>query len=236
MIRARRIVGISVALFVLLTAGARAASPYAKATLSGCDRVAHEATFEGRMVTVRRAVKMQMRFTLQAKTPEEPEWSRVVAAGFGEWITAPPVFGKYTYDKTVEHLLAGGNYRAAIDFRWRDRRGKTVRTERAISPVCRQPDSRADLVVRDLDYENGEYIAVLFNRGRQAAGAFKVDFLVDGVPLGTADAVGLAPQTSLTVLLSGPACAPGTEIEAVSDARSQVDESDEENDSLSAFC
>ena len=42
------------------------------------------------------------------------------------------------------------NYRVVVDFRWRDRAGKTMRTERAISPVCKQPDLRPDLVVRNV--------------------------------------------------------------------------------------
>ena len=231
-----RIIGLSAALFALLAPGAHAASPYAKATLSSCDRVAHEAVFEGRVMAIRRSAKMQMRFTLLAITPDEPQWSRIDAEGFGQWITAPPAYGKYTYDKTVEDLLAPANYRAVIDFRWRDRRGRTVRTERAISPVCRQPDARPDLVVRSVRSEAGEYVAVVFNRGREEAGPFDVDFLVDGVALGSVVAIGLAPQASITVMLPGRACTPGTPLEAIADPLSQVDESDEENDSLSSFC
>ena len=56
-------------------------------------------------------------------------------------------------------------------------RGKTVRTERAISPVCKQPDARPDLVVRNVRVEDGGYVGVVFNRGREAAGPFDVDFL-----------------------------------------------------------
>jgi hypothetical protein len=136
----------------------------------------------------------------------------------------------------VQDLLAPASYRAVVEFRWRDRRGKTIRTEKTNSPVCKQPDARPDLLVRNVRYSDGQYVAVVFNRGREAAGPFAVDFLADSVPLGTVEVVGLASQTPVTVMLPGPACVPLTAIEAVADARSQVDEADEENGSLSVLC
>jgi subtilase family serine protease len=124
-----------------------------------------------------------------------------------------------------------------VHFRWRNARGKLVRSEQAISPVCRQPDNRPDLLVRDLSIEpGGRYVAVIFNRGRQPAAAFSVDFLRDGAPLGTAEVAGLAPRETFTVILPAMPCSPWERIEAVADARSQIDESDEENDALSVFC
>jgi hypothetical protein len=239
MIRWARIIGVAAALFCLLAPGAPArpsSSPYAKAALVGCDRETREAVFEGRVSAIRRAPKMQMRFTLQVLTPDTLRWRRVVAATFGEWITAPAGLGKYTYTKTVQDLLAPASYRAVVDFRWRDRRNRVVRTARAISPVCKQPDVRPDLVVRDVRVENGQFIAVVLNRGRSAAGPFAVDFLVDGSPLSTVEVVGLAPQTPVTVMTPSAPCAPGTAVEAVADPRAQIDEADEENDALSTTC
>ena len=125
MVRWRRIIGASAVLFVLLVPGAQArTSPYAKATLVSCDREAREAVFEGRVLSYRKAAKMQLRFTLQALTPDETRWRKIDADGFGTWITVPPAFAKYTYDKTVQDLLAPANYRAVVDFRWRDRSGQ----------------------------------------------------------------------------------------------------------------
>ncbi len=237
MVRWRRIIGVSIALFALFAGTAHArTSPFAKATLVSCDRDARVAVFEGRVLTFKRAAKMQLRFTLQALTPDSTRWRKIDAPGFGTWITAPPAFAKYSYAKTVQDLLAPASYRAVVEFRWRDRKGRTVRTEKATSPICRQPDSRPDLVVRKVLVENGDYVAVVFNRGRQAAGAFAVGFLRDSVAIGTVEVTGLAPQTPVTVMLPGSPCAPGTPLEAVADPRSQVDEADEENDSLSVFC
>lgn len=237
MIRWGRIIGASLALFAVPTGAADAASPYAKATLERCDRDAREAVFDGRVSTVRRAAKMQLRFTLQVSTSERPRWRKVQAPTWGEWITAPRSFAKYTYSKTVQELLPPASYRAIVDFRWKDRKGRTVRSERVVSPLCKLPDRRPDLEVRTLGYENGQYVATIFNRGRQtAAGQFAVDFIVDGVPSGTVNVGGLAPRTRVTTMVPGPRCLPGTPIEAVVDPRSEVDEADEENDSLSAFC
>ena len=67
MVRWRRIIGVSVALFALFAGTAQGrTSPFAKATLVSCDRDAREAVFEGRVLTFKRAAKMQLRFTLQA--------------------------------------------------------------------------------------------------------------------------------------------------------------------------
>jgi hypothetical protein len=238
MIRWTRIIGLSLAVFALVTARADAAG-YGRAVVVSCDKDAREAVFEGQVRVFRKAPKMQMRFTLQASTPDAPKWRKVVVPDFSEWITAPANVGKYTYDKTVQDLLAPASYRAVVDFRWRDRRGKTIRAERAISSVCKQPDARPDLLVRNVRVEDGSYVAVVFNRGRQAAGPFAVDILVDGSPAGTVDVVGLAPQTPVTVMTpapAGPPCAAGTPLEAVADTRAQVDEADEENNAFDSVC
>jgi hypothetical protein len=237
-----RVIGATAAVFLLLVAGAQARVPqvsYGRAVVLSCDKDVREAVFEGQVRVFRKAPKMQMRFALQASTPDAPRWRKVEVPNFSEWVSAPPGVGKYTYDKTVQDLLAPASYRAVVDFRWRDRRGRTIRTERAISPVCKQPDARPDLLVRDVRAEDGSYVAVVFNRGREAAGPFAVDFLVDGSSVGTVDVTGLAPQTPITVMTpapSGPACAAGTPLEAVADARAQVDEADEENNAFSGAC
>src|SRR5215468_379513 len=97
---------------------AHAATRLGQAVLLRCDTGV--ATFEGRVTALKRATKAQMRFTLQARTPEEPTWRAVGAPGFGTWLTAPPKVGRYVYDKTVQELLAPAEYRAVIRFRWRD--------------------------------------------------------------------------------------------------------------------
>jgi hypothetical protein len=239
MIRWRRITGLSLALFALVAARADAAAGYGKAVVVSCDKDAREAVFEGQVRAYRKSPRMQMRFTLQATTPDARRWRRVEVPDFSEWITAPASVGKYTYDKTVQDLLAPASYRAVVDFRWKSRAGKTIRSERAISPVCRQPDARPDLVVRNVRIEEGSYIGVVYNRGREAAGPFAVDFLLDGRSVGVVEVTQLASQTPITVMTPAPRgapCAPGTPLETVADPRAQVDEADEENNSLATAC
>src|SRR4051794_13601104 len=204
MFRWRRIAGLCAALFCLLAPAAQAASGYARAVLLTCDRDAHRAVFEGQMTAVRKT-RMQLRFTLQVSTPESPRFRRVDADGFGEWIDAPAV-RKYTYDKTVEGLLVPASYRTVVDFRWRDARGRTVRSERSISPVCRQPDLRPDLVLRNVRTDRDGYVAVVLNRGKQDAGAFDVDFLRNGKAIGTTRVLGVAAGQSADVFLPGSRC------------------------------
>ena len=48
--------------------------------------------------------------------------------------------------------------------------------------------------------------------------------------------VGLAPGQSIDVFMPGAACTDGEALEAVVDPGSEVDESNEENDSLVASC
>jgi CARDB len=234
MIRWRRIIGLSLAVFALVTARADAAG-YGRAVVVSCDKDAREAVFEGQVRVFRKAPKMQMRFTLQASTPDAPKWRKVALPDFSGWIGAPVNVGKYTYDKTVQDLLPGANYRAVVDFRWRNRAGRTIRTERAISPVCKQPDARPDLVVRNVRIEDGSYVGVVFNRGRSSAGPFAVDFQLDGASVGTVEVTGLASQTPITVMTPAK-CAPGTPLDVVADPRAQVDEADEENNSFSTTC
>jgi hypothetical protein len=236
MIRWGRIIGLSATVFFLLVPGAHAASSVARAALTSCDRDAHTAVFEARMVSVRRTARMQMRFTLQVSTPDAPKWRKVPAAGFDQWLTVPAGIGKYTYDKTVEELVMPASYRTVISFRWRDARGKSIRSEKATSPVCRQPDQRPDLVIRELRAQARGYVALVANRGRAAAGPFDVDFLRAGQPLGSETVPGLAPGEVTTVIIQGMPCSPGEEISAVVDPGSEVDEADEENDTVALVC
>lgn len=226
---------LSVALLAVLAPAAQA-SWYADASLERCDRQANEAMFEGVVRSYRAAPRMQLRFMLQVRTREERRWSRVDADGFGTWITAPAGVSKYTYDKTVEELLPGARYRAVVHFRWRNARGRTIRWQREVSRACRQPDTRPDLELRDLRVVPRGYVAVVANRGREAAGGFAVDVFRAGMPLATTSVLGLAPRATVDVFLPAPPCAPGDELEAVVDPRSEVEEADEEDDSLVVTC
>ena len=101
--------------------------------------------------------------------------------------------------------------------------------------VCKQPDARPDLVVRNVRVEDGSYVGVIFNRGREAAGPFAVDFLLDGTSVGTVEVIGpgAADADHGDDARAGTPCAAGTPLEVVADPRAQVDEADEENNAFS---
>ena len=191
---------VPMVLFAVLVPGhAQAASPYAKASLARCDRDLNEAMFSGRMSSYRRSAKMQMRFTLQALTPDEPRWRKVDARASASGSRAVRVREVHVRQDRPG-AARPGEYRAVVHFRWRNARGKLIRSERAVSGICRQPDSRPDLVVRNVKADSAGYVAVVFNRA-EAAGAFDVRFVRDGVLLGSARVAGLEPQTAVDVFL-----------------------------------
>jgi hypothetical protein len=240
-----RILISSLAFLALAAAPARAWSP-GGVSMTRCDKGltpdGRVVVFEGRISAVHGARRMQMRFTLQARTPDDPAWRRVTAAGFGTWITAPRGVSRYLYDKTVDHLLAPASYRAVVGFRWRNARGRVIRSSHATSRSCRQPDPRPDLTVGQLRVAPAaaagrrRYVATIANGGRGDAGAFDVDFTRNGMLIGTVTLSHLAAGRERNVFVSAPACAPGDEIAAAVDARDAVDESDEDDDVLSIIC
>jgi hypothetical protein len=227
-----RITGLCLAFFCLLAPAANAAT-LGRAALAKCEPATGEAVFEGRQSGYR-GTRMQMKFTLQV-AERRGKWRRVAADGFDSWITVPSGYGRYTYAKTVQGLLPGSNYRAVVTFRWRSGK-KVARSERSTSAVCRVPETRPDLVVRTVADDPAGYVARVFNRGRSAAGPFDVSFIVGGIPLGTTRVVGLAAGAAIEVFMPGPVCRDGEALEAVVDPGSEVDEANEENDSLTASC
>jgi CARDB len=239
MLRRASLAAIAAAL--LFAAPAHAAAPGGVSVVR-CDKVAHAVVFEGRISTYHRSARMQLRFTLQARTPDDPAWRKVGADGFGAWIAAPRGVGRYLYDKTVQNLLAPATYRAIVDFRWRNARGRVFHTSRAMSASCRMPDPRPDLTVEQVRVDPAaqagkrRYVAIVANDGRGDAGPFEIDFTREGTLIGTLRLDGLRAGGERTVFLTAPACAPGEQIAATADARAQVDESDEDDDTQSTIC
>ena len=61
-------------------------------------------------------------------------------------------------------------------------------------------------------------------------------FLRDGAGSAARRVVGLDAGRAVDTFLPGGLCAPGEQLEAIVDPRSEVDEADEENDALSVTC
>jgi len=235
----------------LALAGAFAASaqarPPARALLIACERSLEEAerasVFEGQMRALPGAARMQMRFTLEASTPERRRWTRVAAPGFGTWVGSAPGTARYRYTKRVEHLLAPASYRVRVSFRWLDAAGAVVEQARRYSAPCQQPDPRADLIVRSVAVEQlggdsgrRRYVAYVRNTGRTAAEPSLLSLTVGGVVLPARPVLALEPGEGAYVGVEGPACEPGTEIVADADADQSVDESDETDNRFIRGC
>ena len=228
-------------------APAAQARPPARALLVACERSLAEAgragVFEGQMRTVPGAARMQMRFTLQASTPERPRWTRVEAPGFGIWVSSAPGTARYLYTKRVENLLVPASYRVQVRFRWLDAAGAPLERARRISDPCHQTDPRADLVVRSVgvqevagDPQRRRYVAFVRNSGRTAAAPSLLSLTAGGIVLPARPVPALAPGEGTYVGVDGPACAPGAEIVADADAEESVDESDETDNRFTLPC
>jgi hypothetical protein len=218
----------------------------AKAVLASCERGADEldraAVFEGQMRTLPGASRMQMRFTLQASTPESPRWGAVAAPGFGTWSGSSPGTARYVYTKRVEGLLAPASYRVLLRFRWLAPGGRVIARARAHSAVCRQLDPRPDLVVSSFGVQptlkpgRSRYQAFVRNTGRSAAAASSLRVTLDGTALPLAAVAALEPGEGVLVTVEGPACTEGTPVDAEADAGESVDERDEDDNRFTRLC
>src|SRR5436190_11932040 len=181
------------------------------------------ATFEARMRALPRTARMQLRFTLQARTPDRPRYASIAAPNFGAWVSAAPGTARYVYTKRVENLLAPASYRVKLRFRWLDATGKVIARDQAYSRPCRQPDPRADLSVRSLGVQTlanparDRYVVYVRNTGRSTADPSSLEFTVAGTLLGSVPVASLAPGEGTLVSIDGPACAQGDELVALAD-------------------
>ena len=218
----------------------------AKAVLDQCQRGAGDtdraAVFEGQMRTLRGAARMQMRFTLQARTPDSSRWTAVAAPGFGIWMSSDAGTSRYIYTKRVEGLLAPASYRVQLRFRWLSDAGRTLATARRSSRACRQPDPRPNLVVGSLTVQRTaragryRYVAFVQNTGRSAAEESALRVAFGGTALPSAPVLALEPGEGVEVTVEGPACEAGAPVDADADAGEAVDERDEADNRFTLLC
>jgi hypothetical protein len=231
-------------LAVLAVAAAAHPAP-AHAVVTSCqkstDVAARSATFEGRMRAWRHSARLQMRFRLQAQTPDDPVWRGVDVESFGQWRSADVGVRRFVYDKRVEQLLAPAAYRVVVRFRWLDARGHVVGRARRTSVACREPDPRPNLLIRQLivtgtGKATAHYVAVVANTGRTTAPAFGVRFDAAGVPFASSSAAALAPGETVRVPVDGPACTAAESMDAVVDPDGLIDERNEADNELTTTC
>ena len=246
-LRAAILALVSLSLFAP-AAGAAVPRWAAKAVLVDCERSRGDdtadraAVFEGQMRTVRAATRMQMRFTLQARTPESPRWAAVAAPGFGTWASAAPGTARYVYTKRVEGLLAPASYRVQLRFRWLSADGRTLASARRSSRSCLQPDPRPNLVVSSLTVRRGSvpgrarYAAFVRNTGRSEADASALRVAFGATVLPLAPVAALEPGEGIEVTVEGPACTQGDPVDADADGGEAVDEADEADNRFTRLC
>src|SRR5689334_1035668 len=222
-----------------------AAHAPAHARLMSCvkttDPTARAAVFEGSMRAWRHSKRLELRFRLQSRTPQDPVWRTVRAPGFGRWQSSDPGVRRFVYDKRVEGLAAPASYRVVVRFRWRNPKGRIVGHAQRTSGACREPDPRPNLVVRKLlVYRLGparaRYVAVVANTGRTAADAFAVRFDRAAVQLGEAFGAPLAPGHTARVHVDAAACRPGDALDAVVDPDGLIDEHNEADNRRQIAC
>jgi hypothetical protein len=244
--RLRIVMSTMLAASLLIPAAAGAAVPKSAraVALTACERGDGDgaATFEARMRSLPHTVRMQLRFTLQARTPDRPRYAAISAPGFGGWVGAAPGTARYVFTKRVENLLAPASYRVRVRFRWLDAAGNTVQRAKQYSPACRQPDPRPNLSVGSVgvqtvaDPARRRYVAFVRNTGRGIADPSSLELSAGGALLGALPVDELAPGQGMLVSIEGPACAPGDQIVADADADEAVDESDEADNRFSRSC
>ena len=227
-------------------AGAAVPRSAAKAVLADCERgdddLDRAAVFDGQMRTLPGASRMQMRFTLQSRTPDTTRWSAVAAPGFGTWVGSAPGTSRYVYTKRVENLLAPASYRVLLRFRWLRSSGRALASAKRYSPACRQPDPRPNLVVSSLAVQptgragRNRYVAFVRNTGRSAAAVSSLRVALDGTALPLAPVAALEPGEGVVVTVEGPACTEAAPVDANADAGEVVDERDEADNRFTRLC
>src|SRR4051812_23606048 len=122
-------------------ARSRAADTPPGAKLVDCDVTGPDrsATFYGRMENVAGASRMALRFTLFERLGKGQAWSKVDLASLRDWHRSLPGVKTFGYKQVVDHLRAGGAYKARISYRWTDAGGTLVQSETRETPVCRGP-------------------------------------------------------------------------------------------------
>jgi hypothetical protein len=239
-----RQLALTLLLLGVLAAPAHAATSSVRVTScqSALDPTERVASFEGRMKVKRHARRMQMRFTLQTRSAEEPSWHKLPAAGFGKWLTSNPGIGRYVYTKRLIELEAPASYRTIVRFRWLDAAGHRVASAKSTSATCRQSDYRPNLrplgvqAKPGADSMHARYLVPVVNRGRSPAGAFDVVVSVDGTTLTPAQAPELEPGERALVEVPGPPCQTGQMLTVDVDPTGAVDERNEGDNQLSVPC
>ena len=201
------------------------------------------ATFAGTMPASGPHSRMEMRFELQQRGIAGRGWTLLRdIPSFGVWDGADPGVPGFIVRKRVGGLQPGGVYRAVVKYRWRNPRGKVVRAAKRVTAPCMQPNTLADLQLRNPDVVRGTgdglwtYRAFVVNTGASAAGPFDVALsLAGGAPV-LQRVTELAPGARVLVEIRALRCEPGTAVQLGADSTNVVAESAEDNNVIERRC
>jgi hypothetical protein len=210
---------------------------------TGPDQGDRAAAFTGSMPAWSTSRSLQMRFVLLQRRGTNPKgtFKALVVPDWGGWETSAPGKAGFVFTQRIESLLTPAAYKAAIYFRWLDRKGRVLRMLRRTTAACEQPDLRPDLVFAALDAApvaagGATYTVAVSNDGRSRAGASVVTLAFDGVLQGTAALPALDPGERASVTISAPRCAATTTVAVSVDAEDAVDEADETGNFVTRPC
>ena len=255
---ARLAVSLSVVL-VLAAAPARGADASSRAPAGARLVACHRSpTLDQRVATVStwmRPIANGRHLAVKLDLWERPageRWAlRTDVPGLGVWVTpndagvgsrAGDVF---KYRQAVGRLEVPAAYRFRVTFHWLDADGDVVRSAERTTTVCRQPDLRPDLVLRDVHAlpaggDSVRYVVRVGNEGREPVARAVVAATLpgDSAPgLHTRTVRALAPGATAVVRFVGPGCVAGEQPASfVADPSNLVEESDEANNGVAAVC
>jgi hypothetical protein len=225
-------------------ATAAAKKPALSATLQTCSVGDRSAAFRGTMPALGRRGRLEMRFDLFQRPKGRRAFARVPnVVGFGSWTQSAPGVSGLIVTKRVSGLQGGTAYRALVRYRWRNAKGKVVRTASRVTPACRQGSAAPNLVLRDpaiLPGTRGDgaltYRVSVRNAGRAASGAADVVLRIGQVDQPAQRIGPLAPGETVLVTFQGPRCGAGQRLRVSVDARGEVAESSEADNVLERRC
>jgi hypothetical protein len=249
----RRLLPLIACASLLAAAGPAAAATTASAVplsakvtscTTGPDQGDRAAVFTGSMPAWSTSRSLQMRFVLLQRRGTNPKgtFKALVVPDWGVWETSAPGKSAFVFTKRIESLLTPAAYKAAIYFRWLDRKGRVLRMVRRTTGACEQPDLRPDLVFAALDAAasatggGATYTVAVGNDGRSRAGASTVTLAFDGVLQGSAILPALDPGERASVTIIAPPCAADSTVGVSVDAEDAIDEVDETGNFVTRPC
>jgi hypothetical protein len=135
----------TVALMALPGTGTGTTSPVPalSATVEQCVTASTQAgrsvTFTGQMETIPGAHRMAMQIVVLEHAPGEAGFRTLTAAGSGTWQRSEVGLKIYKYERQVTDLPAPAGFRAIVEYRWLNEKGRTIRRDERRTPICRQP-------------------------------------------------------------------------------------------------